>query len=51
MLHAGRCPQALGRNGTHGRERILDAMMQLFKDELLQIVGGFPLLGVYPCLR
>src|SRR5688572_15212295 len=35
VLNAGRRPQALRRNGGHRRERILDAVVQLFEDELL----------------
>ena len=51
VLDAGRRSQALGRNGAHGRERILDAMMQFFENELLQLVRGFTLLGVDTGLR
>src|SRR3954471_21306208 len=51
VLDAGRRSQGLGRNSAHGRERILDAMMQFFDDELLQLVSGFTLLGVNAGLR
>ena len=45
-VDAGRRSQALGRNRAHGRQRVLDAMMHLFENELLQLVGGLTLLGV-----
>src|SRR5688572_615349 len=51
VLDAGRGAKALRRDGADGRERILDAMMQLVEDELLQLVCGFPLLGVDAGLR
>jgi hypothetical protein len=51
VLNAGRRSQALGRDGAHGRERILDAMVHFFENELLQLVRGFTLLGVDAGLR
>ena len=51
MFDASRRAQALGGNGAHGRERILDAMMHFFENELLQLVRGFTLLGVDAGLR
>ena len=38
--------QALRDDGPHGRERILDAVVQLFKDQLLQLVGRLALPGL-----
>ena len=38
--------QALGDDGADGRERILDAVVQLFEDQLLQLVGRLALPGV-----
>ena len=46
MLCARCIAQALRRDGAHGRQRVLDAMVQLFQDQLLQLVGGFAFLGV-----
>ena len=46
MLDAGRRPQTLGRNRAHGRERIFDAMMQLFENKPLQLVRRLPLLCI-----
>jgi hypothetical protein len=37
---------ALGNDGADGRERILDAVVQLFKDQLLQLVGRFAVPGI-----
>ena len=51
VLDAGRGSQALRRDGAHGRERILDAMMQFIENELLQLVRGLALLGVDAGLR
>ena len=38
--------QALGDDGSDGRERILDAVVQLLEDQLLQLVGRLALPGV-----
>ena len=38
--------QALGDDGADGRERILDAVVQLFEDQLLQLVGRLALPGL-----
>ena len=38
--------EALGDDGSDGRERILDAVVQLFEDQLLQLVGRLALPGV-----
>jgi len=38
--------QALGDDGGDGRKRILDAVVQLFKDQLLKLVGRLALSGV-----
>ena len=38
--------QALGGDGADGRERVLDAVMQFFQNQLLQLVGRLALLGV-----
>ena len=46
MFSSRRVAQALGGDGAHGRERILDAVVQLFEDQLLQLVGRLALLGV-----
>ena len=51
VFDAGRRPQALRCDGADRRQRVLDAVMQLFKNELLQFVGGFALLGVDAGLR
>jgi hypothetical protein len=47
MFGAGHVAQALRCNGAHGRKRVLDAVVQLFQDQLLQLVGCLALLGVY----
>jgi len=39
-------PQTLGSNGADGRQRVLDAVMQLLENKLLQFVGRFTLLGI-----
>src|SRR3954469_4182939 len=46
MFDAGRCPKTLRRYGADGRERVLDTMMQLAKNEFLQLVGSLALLSV-----
>src|SRR5690349_366169 len=51
VFDAGRRPEALRSDGADGGESVLDAMMQFTKNELLQLVGGFALLGVDPGLR
>ncbi len=51
VFNAGCCAQALGGNGTDGRQRVLDAVMQLFKNKLLQFISGFALLCVDSGLR
>jgi len=51
VLNTGRCPEALGRDCADGGKRILDAMMQFPKDELLQLVGGLTLPCVDPGLQ
>ena len=38
--------RALGDDGPHSRERVLDAVVQLFKDQLLQLVGRLALPGL-----
>jgi hypothetical protein len=43
--------QALRGDGAHRRQRVLDAVVQFFQNELLQPVGGLALLGVDPGLR
>ncbi|MNE95585.1 hypothetical protein D3C80_1936890 [compost metagenome] len=43
MGHAGRSTQALIGNRTHGREHVLDPVMQLCVDQVLQLVGGVAL--------
>jgi hypothetical protein len=45
VLDAGCCAQALGRDRTDGGQRILDAMMQFTKDQLLQLVRGLEALS------
>ena len=51
VLRARRIAKALRRNGTHGCKRVLDAVVKFFQDQLLQLVGGFALLGVDAGLR
>ena len=46
MLRARRVAKTLRRDGAHGCQRVLDAVMKLFEDQFLQLVGGFALLGV-----
>jgi hypothetical protein len=43
--------RALRGDGAHRRQRVLDAVVQFFQNELLQPVGGLALLGVNPGLR
>jgi len=45
-----RVTQALGDDGAGGSERILDTVVQLFKDQLLQPVGRLALPGMMPAL-
>ena len=42
----GQVAQALRDDGADGRERILDAVVQLLEDQLLQLVGRLALPGV-----
>jgi hypothetical protein len=42
----GHVAQALRGDGTDGRQRVLDAVVQFFQDQLLQLVGCLALLGV-----
>jgi hypothetical protein len=51
VLDAGCGAQAPRGDGAHRRQRVLDAVVQFFQDELLQPVGGLALLGVDPGLR
>ncbi len=46
VLGAGHVAQALGGNRADRRQRVLDAMVQFFQDQLLQLVGGRALAGV-----
>ena len=46
VLQAGGRAQALGCDGTHGRQGILDAVMQFPENEFLQLVGRLAFLGV-----
>jgi hypothetical protein len=46
MFGAGHVAQALRGNGADGRKRVLDAVVKLFQDRLLQLVGCLALLGV-----
>jgi hypothetical protein len=39
--------KALGGDGADRRERVFDAMMKLFQDQFLQLVGCLTLTGVY----
>jgi serine/threonine protein kinase HipA of HipAB toxin-antitoxin module len=41
MLDAGCSPETLRCDGTDGRKRILDPMMQFTQDKFLQLVSGF----------
>ena len=43
--------QALRGNGADGRQRVLDAMVQLLQDQFLQLIGRFALLRVDARLR
>ena len=43
---AGRIAKALRGNRAHGCERIFDAMMQFFQDQLLKLVRSLALLGI-----
>lgn len=38
--------QALGDDCGDGRERVLDAVVQFFEDQLLQLVGCLALFGI-----
>ena len=42
----GSVAQALRGNGAHRRQRVLDAVVKLFQNQLLQFVGGFARLGL-----
>jgi hypothetical protein len=46
MLGLGHVAQALRGDGADGGERILDAVVEFFQDQLLQLVGRLALLGV-----
>jgi hypothetical protein len=46
MLGALHVAKALGGDGAHGRECILDAMVKLLQDQLLELVGRLALAGV-----
>ncbi|MET3261965.1 hypothetical protein ABIF38_003471 [Bradyrhizobium japonicum] len=46
MLNPLQVAQALGDDCGDGRERVLDAVVQLFEDQLLQLVGSLALFGV-----
>jgi hypothetical protein len=46
VLDALQVAQALGDDCGDGCERVLDAVVQLFEDQLLQLVGCFALFGV-----
>jgi hypothetical protein len=51
MLDAGCGAQALRGNRAYCRQRILDAVVQFFHNQLLQSVGGLALLGIDTGLR
>lgn len=51
VIDAGRSPKTLRRDRADRGESILDAMVQLAKDQLLQLVGRLALLGVNAGLR
>src|SRR5664279_3031376 len=46
VLDAGCGAQALRGDGAHRCQRVFDAVVQFFENELLQLVGGLALLGV-----
>ena len=46
VLGAGHVAQALRGNGADRRQRVLDAVVQFFQDQLLQLVGRRALAGV-----
>ena len=43
--------QALRRDGADHRQRVPDAVVQFFQNELLQLIGGLALLGFDAGLR
>src|ERR1019366_9193517 len=51
VLDAGCGAQALRGDGAHRCQRVFDAVVQFFQNELLQLVGGLALLGVDTGLR
>jgi len=51
VLEVGCGAQALRGDGADGRQRVFDAVVQFFQNELLQFVGGLALLGVDTGLR
>ena len=46
MFGARGVAQALGGNGTHSRQGVLDAVMEFFQDKLLKLVGRLAFPGV-----
>ena len=46
VLDTDRRPQALRGNGAHGSQGVLDAMVQFFQDQFLQLVGRLALFGI-----
>jgi len=46
VLNPLQVAQALGDDCSDGRERVLDAVMQLFEDQLLQLVGCLAFSGI-----